>query len=295
MRCVASLASNLVSMVIYQRPGAGSTGWEELAIIGKQKRGELLRELPKKQSGGPLDKTTVHQKMLKGEKGMLETDFHKRGEIKGNEPLFELSDSDNRLLPNESSKAQVDELLFDSSGRDPDYNDSSDPSRSNPNGNNSDHNDSYDLSRSNLDHNDSSDLSRRNPNRNNPDHDDSYDLSRSNPDHINSSNPQLWKSNRKGMPKHHYEIEGHTYIISSIDEEKPKNIDEALSCPLRDKWINVMEEEIDSMKSNNVWKLVEISHGHKAIRNKWVLNIKRKADGTIERYKARLVAKGYNQ
>ncbi|XP_042413766.1 uncharacterized protein DDB_G0287625-like [Zingiber officinale] len=197
-----------------------------------------------------------------------ETDFHKRGEIKGNEPLSELSDSDNRLLPNESSKAQVDELLFDSSGRDPYYNDSSDPSRSNPNGNNPDHDDSYDLSRSNHDHNDSSDMSRSNPNGNNLDHDDSYDLSRSNPDHINSSNPQLRKSNRKGMPKHHYEIEGHTYIISSIDEEKPKNIDEAISCPLRDKWINAMKEEMNSMKSNNVWKLVEISHGHKAIRNK---------------------------
>ncbi|XP_042406802.1 uncharacterized protein LOC121996771 [Zingiber officinale] len=140
----------------------------------------------------------------------LETDFPKRGEIKGNEPLFELSDSDNRLLPNESSKAQVDELLFDSSGRDPDHNDSSDPSRSNPNGNN-------------------------------PHHDDSYDLSRSNPEYINSSDPQLRKSNRK---------------------------DEALSCPSRDKWINAMEEEMNSMKSNNVWELVEIPHGRKAIGNK---------------------------
>ena len=29
--------------------------------------------------------------------------------------------------------------------------------------------------------------------------------------------------------------------------------------------------------------------------NKWVLKIKRKVDGSIERYKARLVAKGYTQ
>ena len=34
---------------------------------------------------------------------------------------------------------------------------------------------------------------------------------------------------------------------------------------------------------------------HKAIGNKWVLKIKRKEDGSIEKYKARLVAKGYTQ
>ena len=33
----------------------------------------------------------------------------------------------------------------------------------------------------------------------------------------------------------------------------------------------------------------------KAIENKWVLTIKRKGDGTIERYKAHIVAKGYTQ
>jgi len=31
------------------------------------------------------------------------------------------------------------------------------------------------------------------------------------------------------------------------------------------------------------------------IECKWVYHIKRRADGTIERYKARLVAKGFNQ
>ena len=49
------------------------------------------------------------------------------------------------------------------------------------------------------------------------------------------------------------------------------------------------------MESNRVWDLVDLPLGHKTIGNKWVLNIKHKADGTIDIYKARLVAKGYTQ
>ena len=50
-----------------------------------------------------------------------------------------------------------------------------------------------------------------------------------------------------------------------------------------------------SMKENHVWKLVELLKRHKTIGNKWVFIVKRKADGTIERYKACLVAKSYTQ
>ena len=35
--------------------------------------------------------------------------------------------------------------------------------------------------------------------------------------------------------------------------------------------------------------------GVKAIGSRWVMRVKLRADGEIERYKARLVAKGYNQ
>ena len=56
-----------------------------------------------------------------------------------------------------------------------------------------------------------------------------------------------------------------------------------------------MEEEMESMKVNQVSELVDLPPGRKEIGNKWVLKIKRKADGSIERYNSRLVAKGYTQ
>ena len=56
-----------------------------------------------------------------------------------------------------------------------------------------------------------------------------------------------------------------------------------------------MKEEIESMKTNQVWELVDPPKGHKPISHKWILKIKRKTDDTIKRYKACLIAKGYTQ
>jgi hypothetical protein len=56
-----------------------------------------------------------------------------------------------------------------------------------------------------------------------------------------------------------------------------------------------MKDEIESMKTNQVWELVDLPPRRKSIRNKWVFKIKRKADGSIDKYKARLVVKGYTQ
>ena len=57
----------------------------------------------------------------------------------------------------------------------------------------------------------------------------------------------------------------------------------------------VIQEEMSFMDKNNVWELVDLPPGRKTIGNKWVLKIKCKADGSIDRYKVRLVAKDYIQ
>ena len=56
-----------------------------------------------------------------------------------------------------------------------------------------------------------------------------------------------------------------------------------------------MKSEMESMKVNDVWTLVDLPEGLKLIGCKWVFKRKRGADRKVKTYKARLVAKGYRQ
>ena len=100
------------------------------------------------------------------------------------------------------------------------------------------------------------------------------------------------RSNHERIPRRRFEIEGEAFMIAH-DEEEPKTIQQILSDHKAKEWFEVMKEEMNSMESNRVWDLVDLPPSLKTIGNKWVLNIKHKADGTIDGYKARLVAKGY--
>ena len=75
----------------------------------------------------------------------------------------------------------------------------------------------------------------------------------------------------------------------------PKTISQAMSCRESNLWYNSMKEKMNSMTSNEVWDLVELPNGTKAIGCKWVFKTKKDSLGNIERYKARLVAKGFTQ
>jgi sporulation protein YlmC with PRC-barrel domain len=56
-----------------------------------------------------------------------------------------------------------------------------------------------------------------------------------------------------------------------------------------------MDSEYFALKNNKTWQLVPHGKGKNIIDYKWVYKIKRKADGSIDRYKARLVAKSFKQ
>ena len=63
----------------------------------------------------------------------------------------------------------------------------------------------------------------------------------------------------------------------------------------KEKWLEAMKLEMESMYSNSVWELVDLPEGVNPIGCKWIYKRKRGVDGNVETFKARLVAKGYTQ
>ena len=80
-----------------------------------------------------------------------------------------------------------------------------------------------------------------------------------------------------------------------LSKTEPSTVEEVLSTPEKDCWLEAMEKEMTSLQNNDVWELVDLPEDRKPVGSKWVFKAKTNADGHIERYKARLVAQGYSQ
>jgi len=80
-----------------------------------------------------------------------------------------------------------------------------------------------------------------------------------------------------------------------VESNDPVTYDEALMSPDSNKWLEAMKSEMGSMYENQVWTLVDLPNGRKAVENKWIFKRKTDADGNVTVYKARLVAKGFRQ
>ncbi|GJZ05780.1 zinc finger, CCHC-type containing protein [Tanacetum coccineum] len=79
------------------------------------------------------------------------------------------------------------------------------------------------------------------------------------------------------------------------DLGEPANYKAALLDPESDKWLNTMDVEMQSIKDNEVWDLVDLPPNGKTVGSKWLFKKKTDMDGPVHTYKARLVAKGYTQ
>ncbi|GKC76577.1 putative ribonuclease H-like domain-containing protein, partial [Tanacetum coccineum] len=74
--------------------------------------------------------------------------------------------------------------------------------------------------------------------------------------------------------------------------KEPKKVVQALKDP---SWIEAMQEELLQFKLQEVWTLVELPNGKRAIGTKWVFKNKKDERGTVIKNKARLVTQGYTQ
>lgn len=78
-----------------------------------------------------------------------------------------------------------------------------------------------------------------------------------------------------------------TYML----EHEPQTYKEAMSSSEFSCWKEAIQSEIDSILSNETWKIVDLPPGIKPIGCKWIFKKKMKPDGSIDKYKARFVAK----
>lgn len=83
-----------------------------------------------------------------------------------------------------------------------------------------------------------------------------------------------------------------SYSLAISMDTEPKTYSSASK---NKQWIEAMDNEIDALNKNETWYIVSLPKNKVHIGCKWIYKIKRKTDGTVERFKARLVAKGYTQ
>ena len=107
--------------------------------------------------------------------------------------------------------------------------------------------------------------------------------------------PRHSNRERRGVPPLRF-IE--MYLASAAEEEikqSPKTVQEALEGLHGEKWQKAMDSEMQSLRENGVYEIVDRPAGKKVVKSKWVLRVKTNEKGEIEKYKARVVAKGFSQ
>ncbi|KAL8124216.1 hypothetical protein AgCh_012014 [Apium graveolens] len=103
-----------------------------------------------------------------------------------------------------------------------------------------------------------------------------------NPKYFNSNinNNTVQRSHSLSSTKHH--------TLASLE---PTCVRQAMQ---DSNWRDAMNTKYNALLQNGTWDLVPNTGSQNVVGCRWVFRIKRKPDGTVERYKARLVAKGFH-
>ena len=122
---------------------------------------------------------------------------------------------------------------------------------------------------------------------------DSAQLNDSTLDHStqtpNATSPVIpWRFKRQSHPPERY-----SPGIFFTDTNEPRSYEEASASADSATWHLAMESEMNSIRQNKTWDLVELPKNRCALPCKWVYRLKETSDLTTPKFKARLVAKGF--
>nr|GFC59459.1 putative retrotransposon Ty1-copia subclass protein [Tanacetum cinerariifolium] len=88
-------------------------------------------------------------------------------------------------------------------------------------------------------------------------------------------------------------VEEEEHSLGDLNE--PANYKAAILDLESDKWLDAMNTKMQSIKDDQVWRLVDLPPNCKTVGRKWIFKKKTNMDGIVHTYKVRLVAKSYTQ
>lgn len=100
------------------------------------------------------------------------------------------------------------------------------------------------------------------------------------------------RSTRDHHPSTRYSA--HEYVLLT-DGGEPECYTEAMEDEHKKEWFEAMQDEMNSLHKNNTFELVKLPNDKRALKNKWVFELKTEEHTSRLRYKARLVVKGFSQ
>ena len=98
--------------------------------------------------------------------------------------------------------------------------------------------------------------------------------------------PRQSERHNKGVPPLRY-IE--QYLAEKAEEESklsPKTVKEAFNGKAKGKWEKAMASEMQSLKDNGVYEVVDRPKGKKVGKSRWVFRVKTNEKGEVEKHKA---------
>ena len=100
------------------------------------------------------------------------------------------------------------------------------------------------------------------------------------------------RSTRDRHPSTRYSV--NEYVLLT-DGGEPECYAEAMEDEHKSKWVDAMQDEMESLNDNHTFDLVKLPKGKRALTNRWIYKVKQEEYTSQPRYKARLVVKGFRQ